>query len=160
MAAGKIHDDLELDKSPRRRARELVLKGLYAIEIGEADLAYVEADILDDPVLSKKNQKFANDFFALVRNKFEWANKIISELSVNWDINRLAAIDRIVLRMALVELSFIPDSPVKVSINEAIELGKKYSTAGSASFINGLLDSYAAKLKKGETAGDLTNGKD
>lgn len=160
MTPSKIHDDLELDESPRRRARELVLKGLYAIEIGEADLVYVEADILDDPVLSKKNQKFANEFFALVRGKFEWANDIISELSVNWDINRLAAIDRIILRMALVELSFIPDSPMRVSINEAIELGKKYSTAGSASFINGLLDSYATKLAREEASCDQTESKE
>lgn len=154
MIAHKIHDDLELDESPRRRARELVLKGLYAIEIGEADLAFVEVDILDDPALSKKNQKFANEFFTLVRGKTEWADKITAELSVNWDIDRLAAIDRIVLRMALVELNFIPDSPVRVCINEAIELGKKYSTAGSASFINGLLDSYATKLSKDEASGD------
>ena len=152
MITNKIHDDLDLDKSPRRRARELVLKGLYAIEIGEADLSFVESDILDDPVLSKKNQKFANEFFAMVQDKFEWANEIIIKLSANWDINRLAAIDRIVLRMALVELNFIPDSPVRVCINEAIELGKKYSTAGSASFINGLLDSYATKLSKDEAS--------
>ena len=154
MTTNKIHDDLELDESPRRRSRELVLKGLYAIEIGEADLAYVESDILDDPSLSKKNQKFATEFFTIVRDKLEWANEIIVDLSANWDINRLAAIDRIVLRMALVELNFIPDSPVKVCINEAIELGKKYSTAGSASFINGLLDNYASKLTRDEASGN------
>lgn len=153
MNINKIHADLELDESPRRRARELVLQGLYALEIGEAELNFVEADILDDPVLSKKNQKFASQFFELVRDKREWADKIITELSANWDIDRLAAIDHIILKMALVELNFMPDSPVRVCINEAIELGKKYSTAGSASFINGLLDSYATRIEKeGETA--------
>jgi N utilization substance protein B len=154
MVIDNIHDELELDESPRRRARELVLQALYALEIGEADLAYVEADILDDSVLSKKNQTFTNHFFALVREKTEWADKIISDLSANWDIERLAAIDHIVLKMALVELNFMPDSPVRVCINEAIELGKKYSTAGSASFINGLLDSYATRMEKEREAAE------
>jgi len=148
MTIGKIHDDLELDASPRRRARELVLQSLYALEIGEADLKFVQSDILDDPALSNKNRAFVGQFFDLVRDKTEWADQIISELSANWDIDRLAAIDHIILRMALVELNHMPDSPVRVCINEAIELGKKFSTAGSASFINGLLDSYANRLDR------------
>lgn len=134
--------------SPRRIARELILKGLYAAEIGENEPDYLLDTVLNDPELSKKNKAFAKDFFLLVQEHTAWADENIAGLSANWDINRMATIDRIILRMALVELTKMPDIPVKVCINEAIELGKKYSTAGSASFINGILDSFASNMAK------------
>jgi len=137
--------------SPRRRARELVLKRLYAHEIGEISSDQVLTQINDDTGLSEKNQTFAREFFLLVIDKTDWANGAIQKLAENWDIDRLAAVDRIIMRMALVELEHVPDIPVKVAINEAIELGKKYSTAGSASFINGILDSFAAGQSEAES---------
>lgn len=136
------------EESPRRIARELILKGLYAAEIGESETDYLLNTVLNDPELSNKNKDFAKQFFLLVQEHASWADESISGLSANWDIDRLAAIDRIILRMALVELKHMPDIPVKVAINEAIELGKKYSTAGSAAFINGILDSFASKMSK------------
>ncbi len=136
------------EDSPRRISREWILKGLYAAEIGENEPDYTLNTVLNDPELSKKNKTFAKDFFLLVQEHVTWADENISTLSVNWDIDRLATIDRIILRMALIELTKMPDIPVKVCINEAIELGKKYSTAGSAAFINGILDSFAAKMSK------------
>ena len=139
------------EESPRRLARELILKGLYAAEIGESEPDYLLNTVLNDPELSKKNKAFAKDYFLLVQEEAAWADETISGLSANWDIKRLATIDKIILRMALVELTKMPDIPVKVAINEAIELGKKYSTAGSASFINGILDSFASKMDQKES---------
>ena len=67
-------------------------------------------------------------------------NGVIQDVAQNWDIDRMAVIDRNVLRMATFELVHCSDIPPKVSINEAIELGKRYSTANSGGFINGVLD--------------------
>jgi N utilization substance protein B len=131
-----------MGESPRRRVRELVLQALYAAEIEELDPEDVIKSILLDQDLSEKNQAFARELFLLTCKNRKWADDRIQSLAVNWDISRLADIDRNIMRMALVEIEHIPDTPVKVVINEAIELGKKYSTGESSSFINGILDSY------------------
>jgi len=78
-------------------------------------------------------------------NKTKVDEEIITHLQ-NWDFNRLAIIDRIILRMALIELLYFEDIPPEVSINEAIELAKKFSTDKSDKFINGLLDAVFKKL--------------
>jgi N utilization substance protein B len=74
-------------------------------------------------------------------------NDIIKHLK-NWDFGRLAVIDRVILRMAIIELLYFEDIPPEVSINEAIELAKKYSTEKSDKFINGLLDAVFKKLRE------------
>lgn len=140
-------DERELSDSPRRRARELVLHGLYACEVTENDPRDVIAQIIKDETLSGKNQDYAKALFTKVRDLREWSDQQISLLAVNWKIERFAEIDRIILRMAMTELREMPDIPVRVVINEAIELAKKYSTAESASFINGILDSYVKKTE-------------
>ncbi len=132
-----------MEESPRRRARELVLKRLYASEIGEIESDDVIKNVVDEKALGKKNLEFAREYFLLVQKKTEWADEVISRLAINWEVERIAAIDRIIMRMAVVELAEMPDVPVRVAINEAIELGKKYSTHGSSAFINGILDRFA-----------------
>ncbi|PWB76441.1 transcription antitermination factor NusB [candidate division GN15 bacterium] len=132
--------------APRRRARELVLQALYACDVGENDPDDVKQRIIADDSLSARNLEFARGMFALVREHQNWADEQITQLATNWDINRIAELDRIVLRMAIVELNFMPDTPVKVAINEAIELAKRFSTGESSSFINGILDSFAKKV--------------
>ena len=66
----------------------------------------------------------------------------------NWEIERIAMIDRILMRMGMCELAYLPDIPPKVSINEAIEIAKNFSTASSGKFINGILDGFLSDLKK------------
>ena len=66
----------------------------------------------------------------------------------NWDLSRIALIDRILLRMGICEILFFPDIPPKVSINESIEIAKDYSTSSSGKFINGILDAILDDLKK------------
>jgi len=135
-----------MEESPRRRARELVLKRLYAAEVEEIDSEEAIERIVDEESLSERNLEFVRQFFLLVRKHKDWADRVMGELAEHWKVERIALIDRIVMRMALVELREMPDTPVKVAINEAIELAKKYSTGESSSFINGILDRYAKNM--------------
>ncbi|RKX28105.1 MAG: transcription antitermination factor NusB [Candidatus Zixiibacteriota bacterium] len=137
-----------MTESPRHRAREIVLKALYASECSDEQPGDKLKDLLENEKLSENNQQFARQFFAAVLKDVDKADKQISGLTDNWDIGRLAAIDRIILRMAVIELTEIESNPVKVVINEAIELAKKYSTAESARFVNGILDSFARSLNR------------
>jgi len=93
--------------------------------------------------LSEKHIAFASELLAQVTEHRDWAEQQITDLAENWRLERIAAIDRIILIIALVELKERPDVPMKVAINEAIELAKEYSTGESSRFINGILDRYA-----------------
>jgi len=134
--------------SPRRLTRELVLKALYASECGETRSEEIFAEIVRNRKLSEKNVRFAHTLFSLTGQHRDWADRLISSLAENWDINRIAAIDRTILQMALVELQHMPDTPVKVVLNEAIELARKFSTSESPGFVNGILDGYVKKMEK------------
>ncbi len=90
---------------------------------------------------------FKNIFTLSVKNDEDYEQKI-AEKTKNWDVNRLAIIDKAILKMALCEMINFPSIPVKVSINEYIEVSKKYSTPKSKQFINGLLDVMASELTK------------
>jgi len=137
-----------MKQSPRRQARELVLKTLYASDCGETQPEESFAEIVKDQKLSDKNLQFVRTLFTLVRENLAWADQQITKLAENWDINRIAAIDHMILRMALVEIEHIPDTPVKVVLNEAIELARKFSTYESPGFVNGILDGYVKKREK------------
>jgi len=129
--------------SPRHRARELVLQGLYAEEIGEISPEEVVDKVIVDGDLSETTLEYARRLYRQVRLRRAWADEIISKLATNWNLDRIAVIDRIILRLAMTEMKEAPDIPVKVVLNEAIELAKSFSTAESSSFINGLLDAFA-----------------
>ena len=134
--------------SPRRLARELVLQSLYASESGETQPEQSFAEIIRDHKLSEKNVLFARTLFSLTRQHSDWADEQITKLSEHWDVNRIAAIDHTILRMALAELEHIPDTPIKVVLNEAIELARKFSTSESPGFVNGILDGYVKRMEK------------
>lgn len=140
-----------MEQSPRHKARELALQGLYALESGQETESEITEHIIASDDLSEKTLKFARDLFTLVTANTQWADEQIARLAENWDLRRIATIDRTILRMALVELSKMPDVPVKVVINEAIELAKTFSTRQSFSFINGILDSFAKSMESAES---------
>ena len=77
---------------------------------------------------------------------FESNNKIISEYITNWDIERLAKIDLVIINLAITELKIFKEIPIKVSLNEYIEISKDYSTEKSSFFINGILDKIVKDL--------------
>lgn len=135
-----------MKKTGRSKARELVLQGLYAIETGETSPDNILEDVIKSDDLDDKAVEFATRLFEQVRQQKESTNKSITELAHNWRLERIAVIDQIILRMAMTELNGMPDTPVKVVLNEAIELAKLYSTAESSGFINGILDSFVKNL--------------
>ena len=133
--------------SPRHRARELVLQGLYALKYNEKNQDEILDDILTGEDLSKKNIEFAKNLYLKVIENSQQADREIVKLAENWELERIALIDRIILQIAIVELMYMPDIPEKVVLNEAIELAKTYSTNESSAFVNGILDNF---LKKSE----------
>ncbi len=141
-----------MSESPRSRGRELVLQALYALECGEEapgdDLFNIDPDDLPPP----RAMTYARQLFDLVRSNTEKADKRIERLATNWDIKRIAAIDLNILRLAIVELDHMVDVPVKVILNEAIELAKKFSTVESSSFVNGILDQYVREMEDARQA--------
>jgi transcription antitermination factor NusB len=124
----------------RTKARELALQFLYQLDLrGEA----VIEDLGDFLGLSSKDrqcQEFALRLITGTKDLRPEIDEILTKVARNWDLKRMATIDRNILRMALFEILYCEDIPPKVSINEAIELGKRFSTANSGSFINGILD--------------------
>ncbi len=133
----------------RSKARDLVLQALYAAEIGEGDGSDVFVEIVEGAKLDSNSLEFARPLFDKVTEEREWADKVITELAHNWKLERIAIIDQIVLRMAMTEMKVMVDTPVKVVLNEAIELAKRYSTAESSRFVNGILDSFVKNHVEG-----------
>jgi N utilization substance protein B len=127
----------------RRKARELVLQALYACEISGDKIETILSDLTaryrpgDDVV------GFANALASQTIQHLPELDEIISQKVKHWELSRIALVDKNLLRLAICELLYFPDIPQKVSINEAIELAKTYSTADSGRFINGILDSVA-----------------
>ena len=132
----------------RRRARELALQALFYMDI---------------------NQQFSHELFERFSSNFEPPQKLlpfleklvrgvldiqpeldamIERYSMNWKIRRMACVDRNILRIAAYEMLFCEDIPPKVSINEAIEIAKRFGTEESGAFINGIVDSIRLALEK------------
>jgi N utilization substance protein B len=135
----------------RRTARERALQALYHMEMSEGgpsdalDAAWAAAD---NEGKEPESQKFAIDAVSGVRDNLNEIDELIQKHSHNWRLDRMSRIDRNVLRLGVWELKFRTDIPLKVSINEAVELGKKFGTEESSSFINGLLDRIGVALGK------------
>jgi len=139
--------------SNRREARARALQALYAFELSGDEADHVLKHVLrptleDDP----ETLRFAERLFLRTVDHAEEADALTQRLVDNWEIGRLAVLDRLVLRMALTELIAFEDIPPKVTINEAIEVAKGFSTEQSGTFVNGILD---AALKALEAEGRL-----
>lgn len=139
-----------MSESPRHTARILVLKAIYAGEHGIEKAKSSLQTFIEEEKLPEPAQRFAFQLLELTEKNLVWANEYIIKLAENWTLERMAAIDRMILQMALVELKFVVDTPEKVVINEAIEIAKEYSTNESSRFINGILDRFL-KLSKEES---------
>jgi len=123
----------------RRKAREAALQTLYEIEVGKASPETSMANTLEAAAMDPEIADYAVRLAAGVREHEAELDQQISSLIHGYDYTRLAAIDRNLLRIAGYELFFEPAIPPKVTINEAIEIAKKYSTAESGKFVNGVL---------------------
>ena len=131
----------------RMRARELALQCLYLIDLrgrgGQSDVArHLELEAGEPQVL-----RFARALVGGCSRRRDELDVKIAAVAENWDIHRMAVIDRNILRIGTYEMMFLDDIPPKVSINEAIDLAKKYSTADSGAFVNGILDKLRTELR-------------
>jgi N utilization substance protein B len=131
----------------RTKARERAVQALYQIDVAATDLDEALSRFWRsfEPV-EREVRELAE---ALVRGVAEHRREVderIEAISTNWRLDRMARVDRNILRLAVHELLHRPDVPVKVVINEGIELGKKYGSESSGAFINGILDRIAAAL--------------
>lgn len=132
----------------RRRARETALKILYAMDVTECSVEQAIADYYaqfgEDPSVAE----FANLLVRGVARRKDEIDEAIRKVSQNWRLERMARVDRNVLRFAVFELLWVADVPKRVTLNEAIELAKRYGAEDSGAFINGLLDRIASDLAK------------
>jgi len=129
----------------RRRARELALQLLYQHEHTSADLEIMQRDFDEWSSSTDGVREFA-DF--LLRGTLANLEKLDEELSLqtaHWRLERLAAVDRNILRLALFELTHVPETPPAVVIDEAIEIAKKYGAEESGRFVNGVLDGFVKR---------------
>ena len=124
----------------RTRGREIALQVLYLLEqnpgIDPEEIRRFIERRLRDPRL----RAFAEELIAGVRAHQPQIDGLIGGAAENWRLDRMAAIDRNILRLGAYEMLFCPGVPMKVAINEALELAKRYSTAQSSRFVNGILD--------------------
>ncbi len=130
----------------RRIARERVLQILYAYTMNKDSLEALIEGMLAD-ISDGSDKEFARDLINRVIIHTDDLDNEIKKRVDNWEMNRIALIDRLLLRMGICEILYFPDIPPKVSINESIEIAKVYSTGGSGKFINGILDAVLSELK-------------
>lgn len=137
------------EKIPRRRhIRELVMQALYALEISKDPPQHVVDTILIELKENDADFDFAQSLFIKSISHQAEIDKRLKSKTEHWEFHRIALIDKILLRMSLCELLYFPDIPPKVTINEAIEIAKDYSTESSGTFINGIMDAILIELKK------------
>ena len=132
----------------RRKARELALQACYAYELsGNSIEQVIELNILADDDNAATTQFAVSLFRNTVANQQEF-DEMIKVWAANWEFDRIAIIDKILLRIAICEFLYFEDIPPKVSIDEAIEIAKLYSTENSGRFVNGILDAILNDLEK------------
>lgn len=136
----------------RRTGRERALQALYQMEMSSSPpddaLAAAWASEAEGPKPDPESEKFARELVLGVRQHAAEIDALLEEHSHNWRLDRMSRIDRNVLRLGVYELRFRDDIPKKVTLNEAVELGKGFGTEESSAFINGLLDRVALALGK------------
>ncbi len=147
----------------RTRAREFALQVLYQMDMTHADVSEMLEDFWKDRtdlILSDKEKdtieldkkdpevrKYAETLVHGTLEKLETIDKTIERFAENWEMKRMAYVDRNILRLSTYEMVYLDEIPVKVAINEAVELAKRYGEADSSKFVNGILD----KIAKTET---------
>ncbi|MBS0319198.1 MAG: transcription antitermination factor NusB [Proteobacteria bacterium] len=137
--------------SPRRRARELALQGLYALQLAQASPATVRQQLAEDPAFDKADGTF---FDALWKGVTAEDAALVGGLAPHLDraAAELSPIERSILVIGAWELEHRPETPYRVVINEAVELAKRYGGIDGHKFVNGVLDRHAASVRAAEVA--------
>jgi N utilization substance protein B len=130
----------------RRKGREFALQSLYALELGQGELADFEDAVISGLGAKEEAILYGKKLIHTVLDHVLEIDDTIMKFAKNWTLDRIAVIDKILMRCSMAEMLYIADIPVKVSITEAIQMAKKYSTKESADFINGVLDAAAKDI--------------
>ena len=130
---------------PRTRARSIALQALYEIDLVGHQIGSVLKYRFEDAALEERLKKFSESITMGVWPMKDELDTFIAEHAPEWPLEQVAIIDRNILRIALWEFAVNGDTPIKVAINEAVELAKTYGSDSSPRFINGVLGSLAAR---------------
>lgn len=144
----------------RRQARELAMQALFYMDMQKDASEEMLEDFCGCFCPSKKSRPF---LIKLVTGVLETKGRIdalVERFSQNWQISRMSCVDRNVMRIAVYEMLYCDDIPPKVSINEAIDIGKKFGTQESGAFINGIMDSIRGSLEKEGTLNKVDVARD
>lgn len=152
----------------RRQGRELALKVIYSLFDQEVSLNQAfddfwrefrfHDDVLGEPLddiergISPEVRNFAETLVRGVNDHLEEIDDMLHATSTNWSLERMARVDLALLRLGAFELMYAPDVPVNVAINEAVEIGKRYGTRETPSFVNGILDRISRLVRKGASS--------
>ena len=132
----------------RRKSRELALQMLFQADLGQQPIEDVRTTFWRGRgEVEPEVQGFTEDIFRVAQDRSAEIDKLIADHAENWRMDRMAAVDRNVLRSAVAEMLGYPTTPRAVIINEAIEIARKFSSPESAQFINGMLDSIGKELE-------------
>jgi len=131
----------------RRKSRELVLQMLFQADMGKQAPDHVRKTFwAERQDIDPEARGFAEDLFRVASDRMEEIDGLIGKHAQHWKMDRMAAVDRNVLRGAVAELLGYPGTPRAIVINEAIEIARKFSTPESVTFINGVLDSVGKEI--------------
>lgn len=128
-----------------RPARVFAMQLLYAMEITGATAGEALPGVLESQPLHDEQKKYGMKLVDLVQAHMDELNEDIKTAAVHWEIERMAKLDRIIARVAMVELLYVPEIPMKVALSEAVQVASKYSTDNSGSFVNGILTGFMQK---------------
>jgi N utilization substance protein B len=132
----------------RTKARSIALQVLYEVDISEHQPGEVLTDRFDRLRMDNSLKQFISQIVSGVTEYKQILDEFIGDFAPEWPLDQVAAIDRNLLRIALWEIAVYQKTPVKVAINEAVELAKRYGSEGSPRFINGVLGGFIDNLKE------------
>jgi len=132
----------------RRKSREVALQFLYQLDLGgDDDPTPHEAEFWTRYASDEETRAFAENLVRGTKTNQPKIDALIAQVTEHWDLERMAVVDRNILRLAVYELLWSAEVPPKVAINEAIEIAKKFGTQESSRFINGILDRIHKELR-------------
>lgn len=132
----------------RRRTREIAVQVLYQAEMTRNAIAGTFRLFCEHFEAPESLREFAYELVSGVHQHLAEIDTLVRRFSEHWRLERMSIVDRNIMRLAVYEFLYCPDIPAKVSINEAVDLGKKFGSEDSGSFINGILDKIRLELEK------------
>jgi N utilization substance protein B len=133
----------------RRKSRELALQMLFQSDMGKQDAEQVRKTFWSErKEMDEGVRDFADDIFRIATERASEIDQMIEKHASNWKLDRMAAVDRNLMRAAVAEFIGWPQTPAPVVINEALEIARKFSSPEAVNFINGVLDSVSKDLAK------------